>query len=216
MTGLQGQPLRSRHADRGSRRAGVNDPVDVLIVCAGLACRGGSVEPRGDQMHILCPERGGWMNLCNLPSTGHGGEAVAMELRVGAPGPVHMDRTLWSMTAYHYRITDWVSPDRALARPIKQGWRAFRLKLTRNKTVATELILHALPAKAGSISRRLEAADGWVPAFAGTAARARFHPSRVGAAGGGLERNKRTETISTMRSLPRSFMPSGSAAPVGD
>jgi hypothetical protein len=49
--------------------------------------------------------------------------------------------------------------------------------------------MHASPAEAGVHLPVARAAATWVPAFAGTADRSRFHASRVGEAGGRLGRN---------------------------
>src|SRR5205823_1908513 len=49
--------------------------------------------------------------------------------------------------------------------------------------------LNASPAKAGVHLSAAGAADRWVPASAGKAVWAWFHPLRVGGAGGGLTRN---------------------------
>src|SRR5262249_48723718 len=64
-----------------------------------------------------------------------------------------------------------------------------RSPLTRNKPAGTQDNINAAPAEAGAHLSAARAAGRWVPAFAGTAGCAWFHPGRVGQTGRGRTRN---------------------------
>ena len=69
---------------------------------------------------------------------------------------------------------------------------------TRNKTARTTS--NATPAEAGAHLSAARAAGRWVPAFAGTAGCARFHPGQVGHTGRWRARN---DTLFTVIATPR-------------
>ena len=53
----------------------MNDPVDVLIICAGASGAAVAWSLADTKMHILCLDQGGWMNPAQYPSTGRDWEA---------------------------------------------------------------------------------------------------------------------------------------------
>jgi hypothetical protein len=74
--------------------------------------------------------------------------------------------------------------------------------------------MHASPAEAGVHLPVARAAATWVPAFAGTADRSRFHASRVGEAGGGLGGTQRSYPGASSQFVSRSRRSIGGEPPL--